>query len=449
MVQATIEALLRQKIGLETASIGSNAIGRAIRQRMTQCGLSEMQEYLWQLQASATEMEELIETVVIPETWFFRDHEPFNFLGSYLITEWLPKHRGGILRVLSVPCSTGEEPYSIAITLLEMGLAAKNFRIDAVDISKRALEKAKRAVYERNSFRGNDISFRDRYFQRTADSYQLYEPISSTVNFINDNLIDSKFLLNTLPYDVIFCRNLLIYLDDTARDQALQVLNRLLNKNGLLFVGHSETGQLFKTKFTSVRHSLAFAYRKLETENTAIEASKGNFGDLLATQTKTQRFNPVQNLPVNNTPLADFLTAQSSLKLTPPVQNEKLIPKQEQIQKVSTDNSSVEKLALTKSQQSLLDTARSLANQGNLDEAASLCETYLRQNRINPEAYVLLGEVRQAAGKEDQAEEYYQKAIYLEPNHYEALMHLVLLKERRGDLANASILRQRIQRLAK
>ncbi|HEY9690726.1 MAG TPA: CheR family methyltransferase [Oculatellaceae cyanobacterium] len=448
MVQATIEALLRQKIGLETASIGSNTIARAIRQRMSDCGLSDMQEYVLRLQASALEMEELIETIVVPETWFFRDRQPFNFLGTYVITEWLPKHPGGILRVLSVPCSTGEEPYSIAIALIEAGLATKNFRIDAVDISKRALAKAQRAVYERNSFRGNDINFRDRYFQKTADGYQLYETISSTVNFINANLLDPWFLLDQLPYDIIFCRNLLIYLDNTARERAIKVIDRLLTKKGLLFVGHSETGQVLNNKFTSVRHSLAFAYRKLETETKVEAVSKSKYTNLLAKPSQTQQSTSVHNLPANNTPLADLLAAQSSSKLNPPVQKPQPIKKWEQTQEVSTTDSTADKSTIAKSQQLLLDTARNLANQGTLDQAASLCETYLHQNRINPEAYVLLGEVHQASGKEDQAEECYNKAIYLEPNHYEALMHLVLIKERRGDIVSASILRQRIQRIA-
>jgi len=448
MVQATIEALLRQKIGLETASIGSNAIALAIRRRMTQCGLSDMQEYLLRLKASAPEMEELIETVVVPETWFFRDREPFNFLSRYVITEWLPKYPNGILRLLSVPCATGEEPYSIAIALIEAGLTAKNFRIDAVDISKRALEKAKRAVYERNSFRGNDISFRDRYFQKNDDNYQLCKIISSTVNFTNANLLDLWFFVDKQPYDIIFCRNLLIYLDKPARSRVVQLLDRLLTKKGLLFVGHSETGQILSTKFTSVCHPLVFGYRKLETKPKVTEVNQSNFPDLLAAQTKSQQSGSLQNLPVEPIPLAESLGMQSSLKLNPIVQNSPSVAKREQTQMVSSENSTADQFAVTKNQQFLIETARSLANQGKLREAASLCATYLQENQINSEAYVLLGEIHQAEGREDKAEECYNKAIYLEPNHYEALMHLVLLKERRGDLVSSSLLRRRIQRIA-
>ena len=155
MVQAAIETMLREKIGLDANSIGSRTIARAVEKRQIACGL-EARSYLYYLQTTAKELEELIETVVIPETSFFRDKEPFVYLSQYVTTEWL-KTNSNILRVLSVPCSTGEEPLSIAMTLLDSGLAPTQFRIDAVDISKRALLKATLAIYSKRSFRGGGL----------------------------------------------------------------------------------------------------------------------------------------------------------------------------------------------------------------------------------------------------------------------------------------------------
>lgn len=150
MVQAAIEAMLRQKIGLDANSIGSRTIARAVEQRRVACGLRDHSSYFQHLQTSAKELEELIETVVVPETWFFRDKEPFVYLSQYVTSQWL-KANFSILRVLSVPCSTGEEPLSIAMTLLDSGLAPNQFGIDAVDISKRALLKAKQAIYSKRA----------------------------------------------------------------------------------------------------------------------------------------------------------------------------------------------------------------------------------------------------------------------------------------------------------
>src|SRR6476646_1464122 len=155
MIQAAIENLLKQKIGLNAAAIGSNTIARSVRHRMAHCSLEDPVAYLSQLQTSTAELDALIETIVVPETWFFRDREPFVLLAHYVVSEWLPAHPHQILRILSAPCSTGEEPYSIAIALLEAGLSASQFRIDAIDISQTALQKAQQAVYDEYSFRGN------------------------------------------------------------------------------------------------------------------------------------------------------------------------------------------------------------------------------------------------------------------------------------------------------
>jgi chemotaxis protein methyltransferase WspC len=405
MTQVAIEALLRQKIGLDASSIGSSTIARAIRRRMADCGLADMATYLHRLQTSTQEWEELIETVIVPETWFFRDREPFAFLAGYVMSERWPKHSGRVLRVLSVPCSTGEEPYSIAIALIEAGLASKNFRIDAVDISKQSLLKAKRAVYGNNSFRGTDLALRERYFEQTEAGFALRELVSSTVNFIHGNLLDGGFLVDKDPYDVIFCRNLLIYFDRSGREQAIQMLDRLLAQKGLLFVGHAEAGQILASRFVPVRHPLAFAYRKVEQQGSRAA------GERVRIFTPSH---PSPLAPSTSRPFTSYPTPQRPHSPT---------------------------------QSSLLETARVLADRGQLDEAATLCETYLSQNRVSAEAYVLLGQVRQAMGNNAQAEQCFHKAIYLEPKHYEALIHLAFLKEHLGDIANAAVIRQRIQRL--
>lgn len=243
ITQGAIEALLRQNIGLDANTIGYSTIARAVNQRMAACGLSDTNSYLIRLQTSTQELEELIENAIVPETWFFRDREPFVFLHRYAIADWWPKHPNGVLRVLSVPCSTGEEPYSIAIALLESGLTPKQFCIDAVDISKKSLIKARQGVYSKNSFRGenlalpnftgttaaskNGFSWRERYFEQTADGYQLCDLVKSKVNFIHGNLLERSFLIGKNSYDVIFCRNVLIYFDSSARERTVNILDRL------------------------------------------------------------------------------------------------------------------------------------------------------------------------------------------------------------------------------
>ena len=140
MPQAAIVALLRHSIGLNPEAIGPEVIARAVRHRMVQCA-SDLQTYLERIQTSEQELHALIDEVVVPETWFFRDQMPFAYLGRYVMAEWLPTHQHAVFRVLSLACSTGEEPYSIAMALLDSGLAPQHVRIDAVDISHQALRQ--------------------------------------------------------------------------------------------------------------------------------------------------------------------------------------------------------------------------------------------------------------------------------------------------------------------
>ncbi|NES19534.1 MAG: protein-glutamate O-methyltransferase CheR, partial [Symploca sp. SIO3E6] len=264
MVQGAIEALLRTKIGFDPKIIGSSTIAKAVRQRQLACSLPDVSAYLRQLQTSSQELSELIEQVVVPETWFFRHQEAFSFLSHYVKSEWLPIHPYSRLRVLSIPCSTGEEPYSTAITLIEAGLAPDKFNIDAIDISHQVILKAIRGVYSNNSFRGKKLAFRERYFQQTVEGYQLCNLVKKTVNFLQGNLLNPLFLAKRGKYDVIFCRNLLIYFEPAARKRAVDILTSSLTTRGLLFVGCAETGQMITNGFVSVKQPFTFAYRRVE-----------------------------------------------------------------------------------------------------------------------------------------------------------------------------------------
>ena len=218
------------------------------------------------------------------------------------------------------------------------------------------------------------------------------------VNFIHANLADPDFFIATQPYDVIFCRNLLIYFDPAIKEQTIQVLERLLAIRGLLFVAHAEAGLLLKSRFMSVRQSSAIAYQKVSHHQSLREQTPSVVNSLLPIKTSLE-IAPQKSIIVNN------------LKTN------------------------------------LLEIAKVAADRGNLDEAVQLCKNYLNQNQMSAEGYVLLGQVQQAMGQNEQAAQSFHKAIYLQPTHKEALTHLALLKEHQGDVASASLLWKRIQRL--
>ena len=173
MLMKRFEHLLRKTIGLDAASIGSTSIQRAVRLRMRSLGLRTPEDYEQLLEKSRAEWNEFVESVIVTETWFFRDPALFAAFVRLVLEEWLPAHPAAPMRLLSIPCASGEEPYSLVMALLDAGVAPERFQIEAVDISARALARAERGVYGKNSFRGKDLAFRDRYFQPSKEGFVL------------------------------------------------------------------------------------------------------------------------------------------------------------------------------------------------------------------------------------------------------------------------------------
>lgn len=407
MASVDFENLLKQAMGLDATSVGSSSIERAVRSRMDTIGLEQRDEYWQTLSDSAQELQHLIEAVVVPETWFFRDRPAFSVLVRLVTEEWRPSHPNSVLRSLSIPCSTGEEPYSIAMALLDAGLAPEQMYVDAVDISTQALARAKRGTYGNNSFRGEDLSFRERYFRPNAHGSELSEGVRDRVRFHQGNLLSDDFRLAEEPYDVIFCRNLLIYFDRPMQEQAMRTLGRLLADSGFLFVGPAEAFLASCSGFTSVNQAMSFAFRK----------------------TRKQRSEPVPEIyAVSLKPLERTFRARTQH----PVKGDRSpAPVPESVPSPPAD----------------LRTAHSLADAGKLREAAECCENYVRQQGPSSEAYYLLGVLRDAVGDWRSAAEYYRKVLYLEPEHVQALMHLVLLTESQGDRAAAERFRERARRI--
>ncbi len=425
MSLAAIETLLKQKIGLDSTTIGSNTIKRAVDNRCSACGLPDINTYFQMLQSSPQEFAELVEKIVVPETYFFRDSKSFNFLINFVRSEWTPSSSNSVLRLLSIPCSTGEEPYSMAIALIEAGLPTNRFRIDAIDISKCSLEKAKRGIYGKNSFRGKEFIDKSRYFQQTQEGYELNSSVRSTVTFRQNNILNAS-AFNQAKYDIVFCRNLLIYLAPSACTEVFNILNKLLLPQGLLFVGAAETGKVPSDCFTSIRQSFTFAYRKVE--------------------------NAVTHGMLKTSPPTPLLVGEGR-KYTPPSLEGKGVGglgsshgiKSKEIE-ISSLNNKPDTVPANNSNLNL-NVARQLADEGQVEAAINYCYQYINYEQTNADAYALLGTLHQAKTQNTQAEKYFQKALYLNPNCYEALINLALLKEHRGDVVGASILQQRIQKL--
>ena len=401
------EALLKRAIGLDASTIGSSSVVRAVAIRMSANSNDSPEDYYRLVLQSSSELQQLIEAVVVPETWFFRDREAFIAMKSFACER--RRLVQGPFHVLSIPCSTGEEPYSMAMALLDAGFTSEQFRIDAADVSARALAFARRAVYGRNSFRGSSLGFRDHHFSTTAAGYELKEDVRASVRFEHGNLFDQGLLAARAPYHAVFCRNLLIYFDADGKDKAVRALDRLLDPNGMMFVGPSESSLLLDNGYVSARIPLAFAFRK----QNATEPMKARPAVLL----------PKSGMSASPPPLP--VSPRTSAERATPLFNppEPLQPR------------------------TPIEDIRRLADEGRLVEAAVRCEEHLRGEGASPEVLLILGLVRDALGEGKLAAECYRKALFLDPNHAQALIHLALLHEKAGNVADAKILHERLQRL--
>ena len=438
MSQARIEKLLETRIGLSADTIGSDVIAKAVQKRRNACAIETFEQYVAFLQRSTKEWDELVEAVLVPETWFFRNKNSFLFLAEYVRTEWIKKADRQPLRLLSIPCSSGEEPYSIAITLFELGLSQRDFQLDAVDLSRKSLQKALIGDYGRESFRGaQEFSFRDRFFTRHGMSYQIHHMLKDAVNFMQGNLLELETGNLQQAYDVIFCRNLLIYLGESAKIKTIQTLDRLLTEKGVLFVGHAERSAFKGLPFLWISQPGVFACRRAKEESISPESKQLIEG--AAPRPSQGPLSSQTRLPPENPRFERRSTERFVLKPDAARRAKAGSPEKPYtgVERRKAENANAKRLEM----------ARQLADQGKLDEALEQCERVLKQNPANVQAYFLKGLIFQALRNEKKAEEFLNKTLYLSPNHYEALSYLRLIAEHRGDRKKAERLKLRMERI--
>ncbi|MCH4877277.1 chemotaxis protein CheR [Pseudomonas sp. TMW22090] len=402
---------LKERIGLDVTSVGPAIIERAVRQRSTANHALTADDYWHRLQGSRDEQQALIEAVIVPETWFFRYPESFATLAKLAATRLAQINNLRALRILSLPCSTGEEPYSIAMALLDAGLKPHQFKVEGMDVSPLSVEKARRAVYGKNSFRGQDIEFRERYFTAENEGYRLDERVLDQVRLQVGNLLDPTLLANEPAYDFVFCRNLLIYFDLPTQQQVFEVLKRLTHVDGVLFIGPAEGSLLgrFGMRSIGIPQSFAFSRQAAPEPVTAFLPTV-----LPIPQPQPQPVRPMA--PARPRPFAAVAPAPRAVK-TPP-----------------SDAAA------------LLVNIAALANEGKSAEARAACESYLRSHEPVAQVFYWLGLLSDIAGSALEAQGFYRKALYLEPQHPDALMHLAALLQSQGDTAGAKRLQDRAAR---
>jgi chemotaxis protein methyltransferase WspC len=396
-----VEGLLRAKIGLDLDSIGISALVAAVRDRMLACELHDARGYFALLRSAPDELDQLVEEMVVRETWFFRGRSAFEVVTRRCGLN--SAERGQPYRVLSIPCASGEEPYSIAMSLLEAGIPPAGFEVHAVDVSSQALAAARRGVYGKNSFRG-PFSPAGQFFEATPAGMRVADRVRAQVRFSQGNVLDSGLYAGT-QFEAVFCRNLLIYLDTASRLVALRNLERWLRPDGALFAGHSESLQVTAFGFRKLGETRSFAFTRRRLDSERPEKAGVRF----ARVRRLRSVRPRAELAARERPASGVESAPVRRALAP------------------------------------LDEARELADRGQLAAARACCERAIATSPTG-DAFSLLGIIMSAAGNVGGALDAFNKALYLDANHYQSLCHLALLLEQAGDLAAAAKLRSRARR---
>ena len=186
------------------------------------------------------EWDELASVLSNNETYFFRERAQLEVLAGEVVSDAI--RSGGRLRVWSSACSTGEEPFSLAMTLLETRkLAPSQIQITAGDLSPRALERCKVGFYRDLSFRATPPELIQKYFRPFENGFLIADEVKRLVQFFRINLLDERAVASQGPVDAIFCRNVLIYFDKPTQKRVVEAFARALRPRGYLFLGHAES----------------------------------------------------------------------------------------------------------------------------------------------------------------------------------------------------------------
>ncbi|NLD14252.1 MAG: hypothetical protein GX665_04035 [Gammaproteobacteria bacterium] len=223
-------------------NLAEQRLHKCLQQAQQLLGLNATQ-YLARLQQSQTELDALVSQLTVNETYFFRESEQIALLAHSLLPRLQAQAGERPLRILSAGCSSGEEPYSLAMAILEahgeQGL--QQVTIDAGDVDLNILDKARQALYSSFSFRGVSDGLRQKYFTETARGFQLDPHISKAVRFFMLNLMADEYPAEQGLYDVIFFRNVSIYFDLETRQNIQRRFARIMQPDAVLFLGTTET----------------------------------------------------------------------------------------------------------------------------------------------------------------------------------------------------------------
>ena len=257
-----------RKTGIQYQENKKYYVERRVSDRIEKTGSESFRDYFTMIrfQASGEEFQFLVNTLTVNETYFFREDYQFDALVSGILPGIArTKPRGAPIRIWSVPCSSGEEPYSIAINILERWDQSDtwNIEIHASDIDSKILQEARSGIYSERSLARVSAPLRSKYFVRRPDgSFQICNELRASIDFSLVNVVDPLHTRRFRDLDVIFCRNLLIYFDDVGRRETVEMFFEALAPGGFVCLGHSESLSRISSIFQPRKFQDTIVYQK-------------------------------------------------------------------------------------------------------------------------------------------------------------------------------------------
>jgi chemotaxis protein methyltransferase CheR len=442
--------LISERTGLQIRDSDQEGFGYKIESRMRDLRINSPEEYYHLLNYSSYEGQQEWSQIALLitniESYFFRDQGQFKLLREKIFPELIERKKlTKNLRVWSAGCSTGEEPYSLAILLREMLPDIGNWHLTilATDINQNAIKKAQRGVYNSWSFRLVDPKIQTKYFTEVNSEYQISREIRQMLHFQYLNLVQDNFpdpALEVKEIDLIICRNVFIYFNNESIALVLNKFYNTLNPLGFLLTGHAELYGQNLQKFNTQVFSESLIYQRPETNR------------ILRPETEPK------SLPIylNNPPVIH--PYQPSIA-KPVVTTTKPIPKpvSQPIAKPITEdlletaeslfNQKAYQAAIEKVKEFLKDSpgnfksyyliAKIHANMGQYDQAIDYCKQALSVQSFSTKAYYLLAQIFEEQGNLEETKRILKKIIYLDSSSLKAYFDLGLIYKHEGDLPRA------------
>lgn len=451
--------IIADRLGLHYEDEKLEYLGDVLRQRMGLAGSARFDSYVERLASPARrsdELRSLAEHLTVNETFFFRYADHFRAFAEAVLPERIRERaRDRRLRILSAGCASGEEPYTLAILVRELlpDLQSWDVKITAADVSPAVLAKARQARYSAWSLRATPEDAQRRYFRPEGRDFVLDPEIREMVTFEERNLVEEDPLFwRSLTYDVVFCRNVLMYFKPATAGHVVRRIGQALVPGGFLFLGHAETLRglthefhlchthdtfYYRLRDGSEPRSAAAAWappageRVVEALPAVLDSTVSwvdtiqRASERIATLTNGRARSPNQH-PPRRGPARPAATRTWDLGLVlEAMRQERFADALAIICSLPADSH--------QDLDALLLRAVLLTNTGRLEESEEVCHRLLALDEFHAGAHYLMALCREHAGDTARAQEHDRTAIYLDAGFAMPHLHLGFMAKRSGD----------------